>query len=173
MFQGFLDPEEILKNNLNLKEKMVIADFGCGSGGWVLPLAKNSPDSKIFAIDLQEEALSALRSKMKLQRVENIELVKADVEKSTRLKNESCDLVLMTNLLFEVEKKEEVFKEAKRVLKEGGRILVIDWKKEAEFGPEDKVDKEEVKKIAQKLGFFLEKEFEAGNYHWGLIFTKK
>jgi len=174
MIEGFLNPEEILKNNLKfLKDEIVIADFGCGSGGWVLPLAKMFPSSQIFAIDIQDEALSVLRSKAKLAKLGNVETVKANVEKSSRLKNDFCDFVLMTNLLFEVEKKESVFQEAKRVLKKEGYLLVVDWKKETSFGPESKVEKEEVKKIAENLGFSFKEEFEAGKYHWGMIFQKK
>ncbi|GAH20696.1 unnamed protein product, partial [marine sediment metagenome] len=39
MNQGFLNPSEVLKQ-LKLKKDMIAADFGCGSGGWALPLAK-------------------------------------------------------------------------------------------------------------------------------------
>ena len=171
IIKDFLDPEEVLKK-LNLKEDMVAADFGCGSGGWALPLAKILKKGKVFAIDILEEPLSALRGKMKFEGISNIEIKKADVEKSSLLLSESCDLVLMTNLLFEVEDIKKVLEEGKRVLKEGGKILIVDWKKEVPFGPEEKVLPEKVKEIALNLGFSLEDEFEAGSYHWALVLKK-
>jgi ubiquinone/menaquinone biosynthesis C-methylase UbiE len=61
--EEFLNPEKILEK-LNLNKKIVAADFGCGSGGWTIPLAKKV--KWVFAIDIQEEPLSALRSRMKL-----------------------------------------------------------------------------------------------------------
>jgi ubiquinone/menaquinone biosynthesis C-methylase UbiE len=169
--EEFLNPEKILKK-LNLKEDMIAADFGCGSGGWALPLAKILKKGKVFAIDLLEEPLSALRGKMKFEGISNIEIKKADVEKSSLLVSESCDLVLMTNLLFEVENIKSVLEEGKRVLKKGGKILIVDWKKEAPFGPEKKVLPEKVKEVCLNLGLTLENEFEGGLYHWVLVFKK-
>jgi ubiquinone/menaquinone biosynthesis C-methylase UbiE len=169
--EEFLDPEKVLKR-LDLKEDMVAADFGCGSGGWVLPLAKILKKGKVFAIDILEEPLSALRGKMKFEGISNIEIKKSDVEKSSLLLSESCDLVLMTNLLFEVEDIKKVLEEGKRVLKTGGKILIVDWKKDAPFGPEKRILPEKVKEIALSLGFSLEDEFDAGSYHWGLVLKK-
>ena len=75
--------------------------------------------------------------------------------------------------MFEIDDKEAVFKEAKRALKPGGKILVVEWTPEASLGPKNgRVSKEEVKEIALELGFKLEKEFKAGDYHYGLIFVK-
>jgi len=168
---GFLNPNEVLKQ-VELQKSMVAVDFGSGSGGWAIPLAKKVEEGKVFAIDILEEPLSALRSRIKLEKIFNIEPIKADVEKTSRLTSESCDLVLMSNLLFQVEDIKKVLEEGKRVLKKGGRILVVDWKKDAILGPEKKVLPEEVKKVAREINLELEKEFEAGLYHWGLIFTK-
>ena len=77
------------------------ADFGCGSGGWAIPLAKALAEGKVYAVDLLEEPLSALRSRIRAANIFNVEIVKADVEKTIiRLLANSVDIVLMTNLLF-------------------------------------------------------------------------
>jgi len=168
---AFLNPTEILKE-LKIKKDFVAADFGCGSGGWVLPLAKILEDGKVYAIDLLEEPLSALRSKMKTFNVLNIEPVQADVERNSKLLNNSCDLVLITNLLFQVDDMNKVLEEAKKVLKERGQVLIVDWQDDAVLGPENKISVSNVKEIAEKIGFNLEKEFKAGIYHWALILVK-
>jgi len=170
--EGFLNPNEVLKQ-LKLKKEMMAADFGCGSGGWALPLAKKLEEGKIYALDILEEPLSALRARTKLEKILNIEIIRADVEKRTPLSSNSVDLVLMTDLLFECEDKKMVLEEGKRVLKPGGKILVVDWKIDATIGPEEgRVSTEEVKKIAKDLNLKPEKEFEAGICHWGLIVIK-
>jgi len=170
--EGFLNPQEVLKQ-LKLKKEMVAADFGCGSGGWALPLAKKLEEGKIYAIDILEEPLSALRARAKLEKILNIETVRADVEKRTPLSSNSVDLILMTDLLFECEDKKKVLEEGKRVLKPGGSLLIVDWKISAPLGPESKrVSPQDIKKEARDLNLKLEKEFEAGIYHWGLIVVK-
>jgi ubiquinone/menaquinone biosynthesis C-methylase UbiE len=159
--EGFLNPNDVLKQ-LNLKENMVAADFGSGSGGWVMPLAKILEEGKVYAIDILEEPLSALKSRANLEKMFNVEVIKSDVEREngSKLMASTCDLVLMTNLLFECEDKKTVLGEGKRVLKEGGKILVVDWKIDAPKGPaEGRISAEDVKKITKEIGLKLEKDF--------------
>ena len=172
--EDFLNPEAILKK-LELHKDLVAADFGSGSGGWALPLAKKLEDGKVYAIDILSEPLSALRSKAKLEKISNIETILSNVEspQGSTLPAISVDLVLITNLLFQVQKKERIFEEAKKILKADGQMLVVDWKKDAPFGPlENRITKEEAKQLAEKSGFKLKKEFEAGKYHYGLVFQR-
>src|SRR4030042_3646299 len=172
--EGFLNPEEILKQ-LDLKSEMTAADFGSGSGGWAIPLAKILKEGQVFAIDVLEEPLSALRGKAGISNISNIEAIRADLEidNSSGLKDNSLDLILITNLLFQVEEKEKILEEAKRTLKKDGKILVVDWKESSTLGPkEGKISAEEIKKIAKDLGLKLDREIPAGDYHYGLVFTK-
>ena len=154
---------------------MTAADFGCGAGGWVIPLAKKLEQGLVYAIDIQEEPLSALESKAKLEGIQNIKKILSDIEieKGSKVPALSCDLVLMTNLLFQTEKKKEVFKETDRILKPNGKILIVDWKPEASLGPEEgRISPEEAKKLAGEFNLKLKKEFSAGDYHYGLVFEK-
>lgn len=170
----FVNPTEIL-NKIKLRSDMTAADFGCGSGGWVIPLAKRLEQGLVYAIDIQEEPLSALESKLKFEGIQNIKKILSDIEieNGSKVPALSSDLVLMTNLLFQTEKKKEVFMEADRILKPKGEILVVDWKPEVSLGPEEgRVSPEEVKKLAEEFNLKLKKEFSAGDYHYGLVFEK-
>ena len=172
--EGFLNPAKVLKK-VKLRKNMIAADFGSGSGGWAIPLAKILEDGKIYAIDILEEPLSALKSKAALEKISNIETIQSDLEskEGSKLEDSSCDLVLMTNLLFQCEDKKGVMKEAKRILKKEGKILVVDWEITAPLGPrEGRVSPEEVKGMAEDLGLKLKKEFAAGTCHRALIFGK-
>ena len=167
-----MNPENILKE-LNLQNSMVVVDFGAGSGGWSLPLAKILSEGRVIAVDILEGPLSALSGKAKLAKIINIQTMAADVEKGTKIIANSCDLVLMTNLLFQCENKKAVLEEGKRILKDGGRILFIDWKKSVSFGPRDRaVAPEEIIKIAESVGLSVERQFEASPYHYGIILSK-
>lgn len=172
MNEGFLNPQQILKN-ISLKEDMVACDFGSGSGGWAIPLAKELKSGMVYAIDILEEAVSALGSKASAAQIFNIKPTIGNVEKGVKMKDEYFDLVLMTNLLFQVDNKRFVLEEGKRVLKPQGIILIVDWKQEAPIGSkEGRVSLEEIKAIAGMIGLKAEKEFNAGNFHWGLILRK-
>ena len=138
-----------------------------------LPLAKILEDGQVYAIDILNEPLSALRSKAKTEKLFNIETRKENIEKGTLLLNETCDLVLMTNLLFQVDDRKRVLEEGRRILRPGGQILVVDWKKDNPLTLEiEKVSAEEIKETALDLNLRIAKEFEAGSYHFGIIFKK-
>ena len=174
MQPAFLNPEKVL-DELDLKEGEIAAEFGCGSGGFTIPLAKRLEGGRVYALDIQEEALSALKGKAELEGLANIEIRRCDLEapEGSTLPANSLDLVLIPNVLFQVDDKEQVLKEAKRILKEGGKILIVDWLPKAPFGPkEDRISPDDLKKIAKSLNLKLEKEFKAGKYHYGLIFSK-
>lgn len=172
--EGFLNPEKILKEYLAISPSMTVADFGAGSGGWSLPLSQILSSGRVIAVDILEGPLSALNSQAKILKILNIKTEVADVAKGTKISPNYCDLVLMTNLLFQCrENKEKVLEEGKRILRPGGKILVVDWKKAANFGPRDRaVLPEEIKTIAEKTGLKVEKEFEASPYHYGIILIK-
>ncbi len=158
--------------NLNIRPSATAADFGCGSGGWTIPLAEILDKGRVFAVDIQEEALSALSSETKISGVSNIKTILADAEEGVReIKDNSCDFVLMTDLLFQVDKPEKVFAEAKRVLLPGGRLFAVEWNPASPIGPQEgKLSPEKVEELAKSEGLEKLKEVSAGDYHFALLF---
>jgi len=172
--EGFLNPQQVLKQ-LEIKGNITAVDFGSGSGGWAIPLAKRLKFGKVYAIDILEEPLSALKNKAEIEKTFNIQVIRSNIEqkKGSTLPDSSCELVLITNLLFQVDDKKIILEEAKRVLKNKGKALVVDWLPEAARGPEKgRVSPEEVKEITDELNLKLEKEFQAGVFHYALVFNK-
>ncbi len=172
--EGFLDPNQVLRQ-LKLRNNMIAADFGSGSGGWTIPLAKQLEDGKVYAIDILEEPLSVLKSRANLEKIFNIQIIKANIEtkNGSKLQDLSVDLVLMTNLLFQCKDKKKVLEEGKRILKPKGKILVVDWIKDNPLTKEiEYISFDEIKKIGKNLNLKIEKEFAAGNYHYVVIFEK-
>jgi len=71
---------------------------------------------------------------------------------------------------------EDILKETQRLLKPGGKLLIVDWKVEpTPFGPpqDNRLSPVTVTQLAAKLGFTLVKQFEAGPYHYGFVLIKQ
>ncbi|MFA5228299.1 MAG: methyltransferase domain-containing protein [Candidatus Paceibacterota bacterium] len=170
---GFLNPDEVIRN-ITLRSNMNACDLGCGSGGWVIPLAKKLKDGVVYAVDILEEALSALQAKASSQNLSNIKTLKGDIESDLKLREDYFDLVLMTNLLFQIENKIKLLEIGKKIINQNGIILIVDWQKDASFGSkEGRISLQELKELAEKIGLKIEKEFIAGMFHWGVILKKK
>ena len=169
----FVSPQEIL-NQIELKKDAKAADLGAGSGGWTLPLAKKLDKGRVLAVDLQEEPLSALAGEAKAQGLRNISFIVADVENAIPgIADESCDFVLATNLLFQLENPADFFNEVSRILKPAGQFLLVDWKPGTGVGPQGaRVAKEQAQEMAQARGFKLKRELNAQAMHYGLLFEK-
>lgn len=174
---GFLNPEKVVNSFDFIKEGMVVADFGCGAGYFIFPLVKKVGESgKVFAIDILEEPLEVIESKARIEGIRNIKTIRGDLEKENGscLEDNFCDIIFIANLLFQTERDEEIVKEAKRVLKNGGYIVFVDWKEDSPFGPQGKrVKKEEVKRLFEDKKFSFKGEFIPDDYHYGLIFKKE
>jgi len=173
MQNEFLNPQEILKT-LVIKPTIIACDFGCGAGGWTLPLAKMLPSGMVYAVDILEEPLSFLKANAARQNISNIKTILSDIEKGVKIiNNDEVDLVLIINTLFQTDNNELILKEADRILKKGGMILIADWKDNNPMGIKSELVKfEEIKEAILKKGYSIEKEFDAGHYHRGLIFKK-
>ena len=177
----FLHPS-IVNQYLEILPGMRIADFGCGSGHWAIVLARAvGPSGKVFAIDVQESALEATRAQARFAHLPNVETIRANVEVpgGTMLKDNAVDAVMISNMLFQADEKENVVGEAARIIKPGGRTFLIDWDTSMEsttlfLGPPlaQRVGRQDAEKLFLAKKFRFEKEFNAGSRHYGLIFRK-
>ncbi len=171
----FIDPESVIAQ-LDLQKEMIVADFGSGAGYFTLPIAKKIDGSgTVYALDVISQKLEAVLSKAKSLGLNNVVAKRVNLENEggSGLENESVDYVIMKDMLFQNKNKDQVIKEARRILKIGGKILIVEWSSEDfSIGPEKKlrIYKESVTELAQKKGFRLSKEVSAGNFHYGLIF---
>lgn len=174
---AFLNPENIVQQ-AGIEEGMKVADFGCGSGYRTIPIARQVGNSgKVYAFDILKEMLEVVRGKARFEHLLNVEVIWADLEtpRGSQLASGLMDRVIIANILFQTNNKEGVIQEAFRVLKPKGKACVIEWDITAPvtFPPREKrVDKTKTKELFTAAGFMWEKEFYAGDHHYGLIFKK-
>lgn len=170
----------VLLEQAGVREGYLVAELGCGaSGHFVFPAAHMvGHKGRVYAVDILKSVLSAIESRAKLEGADNVEGVWADLEKSGGMKiaDGSVDLTMLVNDLSQISGKETVVREAARITKPGGTLVVGDWKATAApLGPppERRITPDAVKQLVGQAGFELTKEFEAGPYHFGLVFRKK
>ncbi len=175
---AFSDPDKNIEQ-LSLSDGAVVADLGAGSGFYTMAAAKAvAPSGKVYALDIQQELLSRITKAAHNSGITNIEVVHGDIEKmgGTRIKDSGVDVVIIANVLFQMEDKETFLKEAFRILKSGGRALVVDWADS--FGglgpqPEFVVPMQSARELFEKEGFTFVSSIVAGDHHYGFIFRKK
>jgi ubiquinone/menaquinone biosynthesis C-methylase UbiE len=172
-----LDPK-FLVSQLDIRNGMRIADFGAGAGHFTLLFAKRVGDEgKVSAIDIQEPPLDIIRAKAKMENVATIDAIRANLEVpgGCGLSDASQDMVFVANVLFQSQKKREILQEAKRVLKSGGELVVVEWEKDkggAGAVNESRMDGPSVQKLVQGEGFTFHRQLSAGTFHYAFIFKK-
>lgn len=174
---SFLHPERAL-GLLDIRPGMIVADFGAGGGYFSIAAARLVGEhGKVYAIDIQQQAIDLIKSKANLEHLLQLDTIWADLElpEGSRLHGQSVDFVLISNILFQAERKREIIAEAWRIVKPEGRLAILEWD-ETPFpaGPSMamRVPRELAMRLARDIGFQPEREFDAGNHHYGLLFKR-
>ena len=171
---SFLNPYSAV-DEFGIEKGMAVADFGSGAGHFVLSMANRAGrDGKVYAVDLRQSVLEVLEGHIKLKGLLQIKPIRGDVEQTngSTLREGSQDVVLCSNILHQVDHPFNVLKEAARVLKESGRLIIIDWLEGAKLGPANRISQKKTEELASEAGFKKDREFQTGVQHYGLIFKK-
>lgn len=174
----FSDPQHNIEQ-LGLSDGLVVADIGAGSGFYSLAAARAVlPTGKVFAVDVHRDLLERLKKEAQNVHVRNIDIIAGNAEKlgGTKLRDTSCDVVIVSNTLFMIEDKRAFALEMLRILKSAGRLLVVDWAGSfSHMGPhpEQVIYKDDAIKLLTGFGFIYDREIHAGTHHYGIIFRKK
>jgi ubiquinone/menaquinone biosynthesis C-methylase UbiE len=174
-----LNPERILKDILEIAYNSRVASLGCGAMAFFTLAAAKLIGNKgqVYACDILKDVLSSVESKARQAGFYNIKTVWTNLEivGATNISSESLDYAFLVNVLFQTQKHLEVLQEAHRLIKSNGKLLIIDWRPAGgPIGParEMRLEQADIERMANEVGFKPAKTFEAGQYHYGLIFTK-
>jgi ubiquinone/menaquinone biosynthesis C-methylase UbiE len=158
-------PERVVEENpdlavklLQLKDGMVVADLGCGSGYFTRRLARAvAPAGKVYAVDIQPKMLDLLRQNLEGAKIANVEPVLGE-EADPRLPKNSVDLLLMVDVYHELSQPQITLAKIREALKADGRLALLEYRKEDPEVPirfEHKMSVEEVKAELGAEGFRL------------------
>lgn len=126
LLSGYLDGKKdnkiktifsFLENIRNLK----VLDAGCGTGIITKELSKNGAD--VISIDVNELAIEFTKKSLKKENMDPNKIIRGDVQ-YLPFKDKSFDIVVSTDIIEHLLHPEFFFFEARRILKENGRLLV-------------------------------------------------
>jgi len=169
----------LILHKITVKENDVIAELGCGHfGHFVFPLAKLVGQTGIvYAVDVLPDVLDEIKKRAYTENLPQIKPIWSNLElfKGTKIESSSVDTALLINVLSQSDKKIEIIREAVRLIKHGGKLLIVDWKSNALlFGPEPKyrLRPEALRQAAPKLSLTIIEEFEVGIQYHAFLFKK-
>lgn len=156
---------------IGLGENDAVCDIGAGSGIFTIPAAQITKN-KVYALELDDEMLEVIGEKTRSLGLNNIELVKVSDDKFP-IEDHTVDCTIIVTVFHEIENKQVFLSEIKRMLKNDGKIMVIEfYKRETPMGPpiDHRIEESEVKKDFSESGFTVAENFVLGDNFYCLIF---
>jgi ubiquinone/menaquinone biosynthesis C-methylase UbiE len=173
-----LNPKDIL-THIGVDVGMRVADLGCGNGYFTLTAAQLvGGRGQVYAVDILKSCLETVRREAMHHQLLNIKTIWSNLEiiGATKIPSESMDLLLVVHSLYQTHQKHNFLKEVNRLLKPGGKLLLVDWKDlNTPLGPpvEQRVGQASADKLIMGLGNYKKLEdFIPGEYHYALLYEK-
>lgn len=169
---------DVVSTHFHLKEGDIVADFGAGSGFFLKPLSKAvGGNGRVFACDIQKQLVEKLGDQSRLMGLSNVHPLWCDLEEVNGIKigTGELDSAILVNTLFLIEDKVAAIQEMGRTIRSGGKFFVIDWTESfSGMGPQPGqiITADEATNLLESNGFVFDREYPAGDHHYGLAFRK-
>lgn len=160
---GMQPPKEVFAA-LGLRPGDTVVDVGCGAGAYALHAAGMvGPTGHVFALDTRRESIDAVVAEAARQGLAHVQGDVCDVGERLPLEDGVADVVLLFTVLHIPDvraRADTMFGEFRRVLREGGRLAILECRKEdVDFGPPKamRLDADDVEALARPWGFSSER----------------
>ena len=175
---ALIDPYKVFAQ-ISLAPGMRVADLGCGrTGHFVFPASRVIGDTGIvYAVEIVKDILESIKSRIRSEGYDNVQAIWSDIERvgKTPIPQGTLDSCFLVNVMFMLKDKVGALSEAKRLLKSGGTVVIVDWEKNlGPLGPSlDRLLHADMAiKLGAAAGLKLVNQFPAGDYHYCVIFQK-
>lgn len=174
--QGFVTPE-IVVSHFNVMDGDTVADFGAGSGYFLKAISARVGTGKVYACEIQKQLVERIGEQARADGLRNVFPLWCDLEEANglRIPEGTVDVGMLINTLFQIEDKDTAVKEMNRVMRQGGKFFIIDWSESfGGTGPhaDHVVSKQDAIVLCERNGFVFDREYPAGEHHYGLAFRK-
>jgi len=124
-FRDFFLPRKNILEEVGIKAGFQVLDYGCGPGGYIIPLAELVGESgKVYALDIHPLAIQKVQDITLKKQLANVETILSDCQ--TGLSDNSLDVVLLYDIFHHLIDSDVVLKELYRVLKPDGILSFSD-----------------------------------------------
>lgn len=158
---------------LSLKPSTVFLDLGCGKGRYALAAARSmGPHSTVYGIDAWQKGVEELKQQAASEGFHNIIAIHANLNEHIPLEDATVDVCFMVSVLHDLLREssgETAMAEIVRVLRPGGRLYIIEFKKiEDGIGPplSVRLSPEETETIITPFGFVKDHVTDVGSFHY-------
>ena len=156
------DPDRML-TSLDIKKGSVVADVGAGVGYHAWRLADIvGPTGRVIAEDIQEGMIQLLRRNIADRKLGNVDVI-LGTPTDPKLPAAAVDLVLMVDVYHEFSDPVAMMTQIRKALKPGGRVVLVEFKKEdpsVPIQPLHKMSVPEVRAELESMGFKFQKSLE-------------
>lgn len=173
-----INPFKLLER-VGIRAGASVADLGCGAlGHFVFPASQLvGTDGMVYAVDIQRSVLEQIQKSVADEHIANVKPVWSDIDVygATRIPSGSLDLTLVINNLYLSQNRPQLAREVARLTRPGGRVVVVEWKIIATpLGPprSQRLPEEDAKKIFEGPLFSFHEAFDAGEYHYTLVYER-
>ena len=153
-------------------DSRVIVEIGAGTGMFAAAFSELAPHATVYATDIEDAMLEWMRLNRPQVAEGRIVAIRSE-ESHVPLADGIADVVFMINLHHELAEPDAMYAEARRLLKPGGRLLVVDWAlKETPKGPPAAV-RASVSRLAEYLhdAGFENVHVDDGTLQWHMLAT--
>jgi ubiquinone/menaquinone biosynthesis C-methylase UbiE len=158
---AYQKPELVVKS-VNVKPGNVVADIGAGTGYFTRRFAVAvGPNGKALGLDIEESMVNHMNEEAKKLGLNNYEarVVKTD---DPELPVNSVDVIFLCNTYHHIDNRVDYFRNVSQSLKNNGRIIIVDFYKDSDFGPprDHKLAKEVVNEEMDLAGYKLRQDLK-------------
>ena len=167
-------PDQIM-DKLLIADGSVVADLGAGGGWFTMRLAgRVGPNGLVYATDVQPQMIEAITRRISRAQVRNVRTV-LGIQTDPRLP-QPIDAALFVDTYHELENPVVMLRKVAEILKPGGRIGIIEFKKDG-WGPgppmDERMDPEPIIRDAEAAGLKLVSRENFLRYQYMLVFTRQ
>lgn len=166
---------DVLVRAMRLRSGMVVADIGAGSGYFSFRIATRvGTTGKVFAVDIQPEMLTIMNERARLKNIKNVVTVLGKTDDPCLPAN-SVDAMLLVDVYHELDKPYEMMAAMVKALKPGGKLYLVEYRKEDPRVPIKEVHKMTQAQVRRELAVHPVKWVETiGTLPWQhiIVFQK-